>query len=116
MASNLLEKLEDSRIMAWYACLQDVLPVLTGLNVLFQSTLPLPHLLYSQITQAKAKLINMVGEGGTRTELIYIDEVDVNTTFGAYANKFINDYSGVAEIRSMGNRLDPDDVLQLKKS
>jgi hypothetical protein len=116
LASNLLEKLEDSRIMAWYACLQDVLPVLTGLNVLFQSTLPLPHLLYSQITQAKAKLINMVGEGGTRTELIYIDEVDVNTTFGAYANKFINDYSGVAEIRGMGNRLDPDDVRQLKKS
>jgi hypothetical protein len=116
LASNILEKLEDSRIMAWYACLQDVLPVLTGLNVLFQSTLPLPHLLYSQISQAKAKLINMVGEGGTRTELISIQEVNVNTSFGAYANKFIHDYSGQVEIRSMGNRLYPYDALQLKKT
>ncbi len=59
----------------------------------------------------------MVGEWGTRTELItIIDEVDVNTTFGAYANKFIHDYSGCVEIRSMGNRLCADDILQLKKS
>ncbi len=36
LASNTLEKLEDSRIMAWYACLQDVLPVLTG----FECTIP----------------------------------------------------------------------------
>jgi hypothetical protein len=82
------------RDLGWYACLQDVLPVLTGLNVLFPSTLPLPLSIYLQISQAKTKLINMVGEGGTRTELISIDEINVNTTFGAYANKFIHDYSG----------------------
>ena len=41
--------------MAWYACLQDVLPVLTSLNVLFQSTLPLPHILYVQISQTKCQ-------------------------------------------------------------
>ena len=63
LASDILEQLEDSKIMAWYACLQDVLPVLTCTNILFQSTLPLPHLLHSQISQAKAKLINMVGGG-----------------------------------------------------
>ena len=35
-ASQILELLEDSAVMAWYACMHDVLPVLTGLNVLFQ--------------------------------------------------------------------------------
>jgi hypothetical protein len=40
------------------------------LNVLFQSTLPLPHILYAQISQAKAKLMHMVGEEGTRNALI----------------------------------------------
>ena len=69
-ASALLDLLENSVVMAWYACLQDVLPVLTGLNVLFQSTLPLPHILYAQISQAKAKLTHMVGEGGTSNALI----------------------------------------------
>ncbi len=79
--------------------------MLTGLNVLFQSTLPLPHILYAQINQAKAKLIHMVGEGGTRNALtsIPLHAVDVNTKFGAYANKFIHDYSGVVEIRGKGN-------------
>jgi hypothetical protein len=115
-ASAILDLLEDSVVMAWYACLQDVLPVLTGLNVLFQSRLPLPHILYAQISQAKAKLMHMVGEGGTRNALIPLNAVDVNTKFGAYANKFIHDYSGVVEIRGKGSRLYADDILQLKKS
>ena len=36
--------------MAWFACLQDVLPVLTGMNVLFQSKLPMPHLLHGRLS------------------------------------------------------------------
>ncbi len=58
-AEEIAELLEDSSVIAWYACLQDVLPVLTGMNVLFQSNLPLPHLLYPRISSAKAALINM---------------------------------------------------------
>jgi hypothetical protein len=38
--------LQDNTIMAWYHCLLDVLPVLTNVNVLFQSKLPIPHMLY----------------------------------------------------------------------
>jgi hypothetical protein len=92
--------------MAWYACLQDVLPVLTNLNVLFQSTLPLPHILYTKIRGAKATLMNMVGAGGTRSEPIFLDAVDINTTYEAYDNKFIKDHSGQVEIRGFGRRLD----------
>ncbi len=62
LADNILEQLEDSAVIAWYACLQDVIPILTRMNILFQSSLPLPHLLlvYSRICSAKATLINMV--------------------------------------------------------
>ncbi len=45
--------LQDNTIIAWYAFLMDVFPVLTGMNVLFQSTLPLPHLLYDRVMAAK---------------------------------------------------------------
>ena len=115
-AQDILELLEDSSIIAWYACMQDVLPVLTGLNVLFQSSLPQPHLLYSKIQTAKAALINMVGRGGVRTEIIPLEQINIHTSFGAFANKFITDHSGVAAITGTGTRLYPEQVLQLKQT
>jgi hypothetical protein len=42
-AHDILDSLEDSSIFTWYACMHDVLPVLTRMNVLFQSALPMPH-------------------------------------------------------------------------
>ena len=96
--------------------MQDVLPVLTGLNVLFQSSLPQPHLLYSKIQTAKAALINMVGRGGVRTEIIPLEQINIHTSFGAFANKFITDHSGVAAITGTGTRLYPEQILQLKQS
>jgi hypothetical protein len=48
-ASDILKLLEDSYILAWYACMHDVLPVLTRMNIRFQSTLPLPHLLFPKL-------------------------------------------------------------------
>ncbi len=71
--------------------MHDVLPVLNHINVLFQSSLSLPHLLYPKIITAKSTLINMVGTGGTRTELLPLASVNVDTAFGAYANRFIKD-------------------------
>ncbi len=67
--------------------MRDVVPVLTRMNVLFQSNLPLPHLLFPRISTAKATLINLVGTGGggARTELIPVEAVDRNTSFEAYA-------------------------------
>jgi hypothetical protein len=58
-AFEILEVLEDSKVMGWYTCLQEVLPAVTTINVLFQSTLPLPHLLYGKITGLKAILMKL---------------------------------------------------------
>jgi hypothetical protein len=35
LADNILEQLEDSAVIAWYACLQDVIPILTVRNLLW---------------------------------------------------------------------------------
>ncbi len=72
-----------------YYCLLDVLPVLTDTNVLFQSSLPLPHLLYPRISAAKNTLINMVGQGGVRTELMLVTLIDKDTEFGTFVNKYM---------------------------
>ena len=56
----------------------------------------------------------MVGTGGARTELIPVEAVDGNTSFGAYANKFIRDNTGVAAVHA--TILDAREVLDLKKS
>ena len=106
--------LQDNTIIAWYACLMDVLPVLTGMNVLFQSTLPLPHLLYDRVMAAKNVLINMVGQGPARTALIGVEEINLYTPFGAFANKFVNDNSeGRHGLHGMSLR--PNEILALKK-
>ena len=93
---EIFEWLHDNTVFGWYYCLLDVIPVLTGLNVLFQSSLPVPHLLFPRIQVAKSTLINMVGTGDigvTRTELMRRDIVDKDTKFGAYANKYLIDES-----------------------
>ena len=113
-ANDILELLGDSYVLAWYACMHDVLPVLRRMNILFQSSLPLPHLLFAKISSAKTTLINMVGTGGARTNLISLESVDVNTSFGAYANKFVQNNSGRAAVH--GTALDDRQVLSLKKS
>jgi hypothetical protein len=108
------DMLQDNTIIAWYACLQDVLPVITGMNILFQSKLPLPHLLYGRVTTAKSILINMIGQGGTRGSLISFEEVDLSTRFGAFANKFIWENSE-RRCKSHGMSLMPNEILQLKQ-
>ncbi len=110
-AREISDWLQDNFIFGWYKCLQDVLPVLTGMNVLFQSSLPLPHLLYSKVSAAKATLMNMVGTGATRIALISIDEINVNTSFGAFANKFIRENREGTH----GSSLRDNDVMQLKR-
>jgi hypothetical protein len=56
----------------------------------------------------------MVGTGGARTNLISLESVDVNTSFGAYANKFVQNNIGRAAVH--GTALDDRQVLSLKKS
>ena len=57
----------------------------------------------------------MVGTWTVRTQLIPIASVDIDTSFGAFANKFIRDHSGDAAITGTGGRLTRGEVLQLKK-
>jgi hypothetical protein len=88
---DIYEWLHDNIVFGWYYCLIDVVPVLTGLNVLFKK-----YLLYPRIQIAKSTLINMVGTsdtGVTRTELMRKDTVDEDTKFGAYANEYLVDES-----------------------
>jgi hypothetical protein len=91
--TDIYEWLMDNSVFGWYYCLLDVIPVLTGMNILFQSTLPLPHLLYPRIESAKSPLINMVGTGTTRTVLLRRELVDKDTKFGAYGNKYMENES-----------------------
>jgi hypothetical protein len=95
---------------------QDVLPILIGLNVLFQSTLPLPHLLYRHIVAAKSTLINVVGPRGTsRDTFIPIDSVTHDTLFGAYANNFLAEHGPATGTPLVGLRLSGNEILRVKK-
>lgn len=85
------------------------------MNVLFQSSLPLPHLLYKKITAAKSTLVNMVGTGATRIALLGIEEINVNTSFGAFSNKFIRENREGSVLRIHGSPLRDNDVMQLKR-
>jgi hypothetical protein len=83
----IFDLLWNNFVFAWYDCLLDVLPIVNGMNILFQASLPLPHLLYPKISAAKHKLINMVGTGNVRTALMPLETVSHDTTFGAYVCK-----------------------------
>ncbi len=109
--------LHDNTIMAWQYCLLDVLPVLTNVNVLFQPKLPIPHMLYDSITNAKSTLINMVGRGTNvnRTKLVPERSVQHDTPFNAYANKFILENSE-GRLKSHGTSLLRDEVKALKQN
>ncbi len=59
--------------------------------------------------------MNMVGTGATRIALISIDEINVNTvntSFGAFANKFIRENKEESLLRNHGSSLRDDDVMQ----
>ncbi len=103
--------------MAWYPCLQDILPVLTNLNnVHFQSALPLPHLLYRYIVAAKRTLIKMVGNRCDEREgFMPLDSVKHDTPFGAYANKFLSECCGATGTPTYGMRLSQAAEVLLRK-
>ena len=56
----------------------------------------------------------MVGDRGIRTELLPIETVNVDTSFGAYANKYLKDNTGPATLH--GSALDNNEILFLKKA
>ncbi len=108
-AQDILELLEDSSIIAWYACMQDVPTRPHWTECAFPIQPSTAAFVILKIQTAKAALINMVGHGGVRTEIIPLG-------FGAFTNKFITDHSGLAAITGTGTRLYPEQILQLKQS
>ena len=113
-AASILHQLEDNSIIAWFYCLKDILPVLTAMNCLFQSSLPLPHLLYDKVQSAKQTFINMVGRGAGRQALAPLAEVTRETPFGAFANSFLDENTR-GRCKSHGASLAPFEVLDLKQ-
>ncbi len=64
------EQINNNAVFIWYYFLADIIPILTRMNVLFQSTLPLPHLLFEKVEAAKTQLILFVGQE-PRDELLF---------------------------------------------
>jgi hypothetical protein len=55
----------------------------------------------------------MVGDGAARVDLIPLASVNIHTSFGAFANKFMSDITGGVVIT--GTRLLDREVLALKR-
>ena len=73
-APQISDALQDNTIFAWAHFLEDTLPILTNMNCLFQSDLPIPHLLYDKVQTAKAELTLMCGQT-PRDEVMATNEV-----------------------------------------
>jgi hypothetical protein len=58
-----------------------IIPMLTRMNVLFQATLPLPHLLYEKVQGAKDEIKFMFGQE-PRDDILPPADLDADTRFG----------------------------------
>ena len=105
--------LQDNALLAWAYFLEDVIPILTNMNVLFQSSLPLPHLLFDRVESAKRALRLMCGQTPIE-EPMGPNDVRFDTLFGAFAEDFIYRNSR-GRVASHGTPLEPSDILALKK-
>ena len=83
------------------------------MNCLFQSDLPIPHLLYDKVQTAKAELTLMCGQT-PRGEVMATNEVQWATPMGAFAETFIAQNCNW-RVHEHGSPLLPSDILGLKK-
>ena len=88
-AVNLHGLLSDNEIFAWYYFLTDAIPIITRTNILFQATLPLPHLLYDRVESARRKFALVMGQE-PREKLIDEAEVTADTRFGPALVSFLS--------------------------
>jgi hypothetical protein len=112
-APQISDALQDNTLFAWAYFLEDTLPILTNMNCLFQSDLPIPHLLYDKVQTAKAELRLMCGQT-PRDEVMPTNEVQWTTPLGAFAETFISQNSN-GRFHEHGSTLLPSDILGLKK-
>jgi hypothetical protein len=89
-AVTIRSRITDNASFAWYYFLEDVLPILTSMNILFQeATLPLPHLLYEKVDTAKAQFRGMVGQE-PRDNLMLEGDITFETPFGPAVESFFD--------------------------
>ena len=112
-AHGICESFQDNAVMAWGYFLEDLLPILTDMNCLFQSDLPVPHLLYDKVQTAKAQLKLMCGQT-PREHVMSAAEVNWDTPFGAFAESFIFNNSN-GRLANHGSSLTTAEILDLKR-
>jgi hypothetical protein len=86
------------------------------MNVLFQSTLPLPHLLFEKVEGAKRKsqLMLLVGQE-PRKELLFEGLVTADTIFGPGVESFVTGcWSGNVEYGENAGHLKRNEVAEIK--
>ena len=105
--------LQNNVIFAWAYFLEDVIPILTSMNLLFQASLPLPHLLFDSVESAKAAMRTMCGQT-PRDDIMPNNEVGEDTLFGAFAEDFIRRNTR-GRTYTHGSPLTTSEVLGLKK-
>lgn len=111
-APRISDWLQDNNKIAWAYFLEDVIPILTNMNVLFQSSLPLPHLLYDKVESAKASLCLMCGQNPV-DDPVQAKDVRHDTLFGAFAEDFLQRNSS-GRVQSHGSSLSLSEILSLK--
>ena len=113
-AQWLRDKIQQNDLFVWFYFLADTIPILTRMNVLFQATLPLPHLLYEKVDGAKSQLRLMIGQE-PRDDMIPEAELDKDTRFGpAVESFFLGCQRGNHKYGDRGGVLNGTKVLELK--
>ena len=113
-SERIREQINNNAVFIWYYFLADIIPILTRMNVLFQSTLPLSHLLFEKVEAAKSQLILYVGQE-PREELLFEGLVTEDTIFGPGVESFVTGCrSGNVEYGDNAGHLTRKKVAEIK--
>ena len=111
----LRDQLVDNGTFVWFYFLADIIPILTRMNVLFQATLPLPHLLYEKVQGAKDEIKFMFGQE-PRDDILSTADLDADTRFGPATESFFNGcQAGRQKYGERGGVLRPHEISDLKE-
>jgi hypothetical protein len=110
-------QLVDNEAFVWFCFLADTIPVLTRVNVLFQATLPLPHLHSEKAQGAKDEIKFMFGQE-PRDGILSTADLDADTRFGPATESFLMDAKREGKNMAKGGGggvLRPREISYLKK-
>ena len=113
-ALEIKDHITDNYTYAWFYFLSEAIPILTSMNVLFQSNLPLPHLLYDHVRGAQFQFNEVIGQE-PRIDLVDEGEVTHTTPFGPALERYILACnSGGMQYGERGGHLSTAQVGELK--